>query len=301
MRSYKKILMIINPNAGVRKKESPLSQIILVFSDYGYETTVCFTKKAGDGTNLVHEHIDEDFDMIVCMGGDGTLNETLTGAMEIHWDKPIGYIPAGSTNDFASSLGIPMDPVAAAKQIMEGTLHKIDLGSFNGRTFVYTACCGIFTKTSYETPQAAKNRLGHFAYVLEGMKDLNLVNGGFKPIDMKIDTGDQIYEGSYIFVAFCNTYSLGGVMALDENDVSLSDGVFEMLLIKMPEDIIEFNSIIISLHEQTYDNPHVTMAKVSKATISYSTGENWSLDGERGEALEKNEFRVIHDAVGLVY
>lgn len=297
----KRLLMIINPNAGIRKKESPLSQIILIFSDYGYETTVCFTKQRGDGTRLVVEHKNDGYDMIVCMGGDGTLNETLTGAKNIAWTGDMGYIPAGSTNDFASSLGIPSDPEDAAKRIMEGTMHKLDLGEFNGRTFVYTACCGLFTKSSYETPQAIKNRLGHLAYVLEGMKDIMPTNGGIKPITMEIDTGDAVYKGNYIFAAICNTYSLGGVMTLDENDVSLSDGMFEMLLIQMPTDITHLNGIIKSLYEQTYDNPYVTMAKVNKATIRYMSEEDWSLDGERGEATEINEFRVIHDAVGLIY
>ena len=300
MEKMKKILLIVNPNAGIRKRENALGQILLLFSDYGYLTTICFTKQSGDGTRLVLEHAGEDFDMIVCIGGDGTLNETLSGALQAKWEKALGYIPAGSTNDFASSLGIPSDPVEAARRIMEGTMHKFDMGQFNDRTFVYTACCGIFTKISYATPQAIKNRLGHFAYVLEGMKDINPYKGGVKPVHMEIDTGDQIYEGDYLFAAICNTYSLGGIMSLDESDISLSDGMFEMLLIRVPDDLIGFNGIIRSLREQTYDSEYVTMAKIKDATIYY-VGEDWSLDGERGETREMNTFHVIHDAIGLIY
>lgn len=301
LENEKKLLLIVNPNAGVRKRENALGQILLVFSDYGYVTTVCFTQTRGDATGLVVKYANEGFDMIVCIGGDGTLNETLAGALQVKWEKALGYIPAGSTNDFASSLGIPSDVIEAAKRIMEGKMHKFDMGKFNDRTFVYTACCGIFTKTSYATPQVIKNRLGHFAYVLEGMKDLNPYKGGVKPVAMEIDTGEQVYTGNYLFAAICNTYSLGGVMTLDESDISLSDGMFEMLLIRVPDDLMEFNGIIRCLRDQTYDSPYVTMAKVKNATIKYLSDEDWSLDGERGDTKEINTFTVIHDAVGLVY
>lgn len=297
----KRILFIVNPNAGVHKKENYLQQIISVFASYGYETTVCFTKKAGDATTLVVEHAKEGYDRIACMGGDGTLNETLSGAIAANLDQPIGYIPAGSTNDFASGLGISFDLEEAARQIIEGTPHILDMGVFNGRNFVYTASCGLFTKSSYETPQTLKNRLGHFAYVIEGMKDLVPSSRSFRPITMKIDTGDEVFEGNYIFVAICNTYSLGGIMSLDDNDVSLSDGLFELLLIKLPEDISQLNVIIKCLYEQTYDSPYVVMKKIKKATITYPSSENWSLDGERGERQEVNEFKVLNQAVSLIY
>jgi len=299
MNIYKKLLFIINPNAGMRKKESPLSEIIMIFSDFGYESIVCFTQKSGDGETLVLEHASEEIDLIVCMGGDGTLNETFSGASKLGWDKPIGYIPAGSTNDFAASLGLPNNPVEAARYIMEHEAKYLDLGEFNGRRFVYVACCGIFTKASYETPQEVKNALGHFAYLLEGVKDL----GQIHPITMKIDIGSEVLQDNYIFVAICNTHSLGGVMTLDDSKISLNDGAFELFTIAKPRDLLQLSSIIIALKNQKYEEVTdlVCFRPIEKAEIIFPQFEDWSLDGERGEGREKCRFKVIHNAVRLIY
>lgn len=297
MGKFKRIFMIINPNAGIRKKVNILNDIINVFSDHDYETVVSYTRKSGDATELVKDHVDASIDLIVCMGGDGTLNETLSGAKAIGWNKPIGYIPAGSTNDFASSLGLPSEPEAAAKQIMEGTPKRLDLGIFNGRMFVYTASCGIFARTSYETPQKFKNRMGHLAYILEGMKDITQ----FRPNYMEIDTGEEKFEGEFILTAVCNTFSLGGVMNLDNGEIDLGDGWFEILMIRQPKDIAQLNAIIKALYEQNYDHDLVTLCKVKKAKILCPTAEDWSLDGERGEGFEVNEFEVVSGGLKLIY
>lgn len=289
--------MVINPNAGVRKKGNILNDIVNIFSDHGFETVVSYTRKSGDAATLVEEHADDQIDLIVCMGGDGTLNETLSGARKIGWKKPVGYIPAGSTNDFASSLGLPSDPEEAAKRIMEGKPKRLDLGVFNGRTFVYTASCGLFTRTSYETPQKFKNRLGHLAYILEGMKDLTQ----FTPNYMKIDTGEEVYEGEFILTAVCNTFSLGGVMSLDNGEIDLGDGLFEVLMIRQPKDIAQMNETIKALYEQNFDHDQVNLVKVRKAKIICPEREDWSLDGERGEGLEVNEFEVVSGGMKLIY
>ena len=297
MGAFKRIYMVINPNAGVRKKGNVLNDIVNIFSDHGFETVVSYTRKSGDAATLVEEHVDDQIDLIVCMGGDGTLNETLSGARKIGWKKPVGYIPAGSTNDFASSLGLPSDPEEAAKRIMEGKPKRLDLGVFNGRTFVYTASCGLFTRTSYETPQKFKNRLGHLAYILEGMKDLTQ----FTPNYMKIDTGEEVYEGEFILTAVCNTFSLGGVMSLDNGEIDLGDGLFEILMIRQPKDIAQMNETIKALYEQNFDHDQVNLVKVRKAKIICPEKEDWSLDGERGEGLEVNEFEVVSGGMKLIY
>ncbi len=297
MGTFKRIFMVINPNAGVKKKTNILCDIVNIFADHGYETIVSYTRKSGDAATLVEEHADEQIDMIVCMGGDGTLNETLSGARKIGWKKPVGYIPAGSTNDFASSLGLPSDPEEAAKRIMEGTPRRLDLGIFNGRTFVYTASCGLFTKTSYETPQKFKNRLGHLAYILEGVKDLTQ----FSPIYMKVDADEEIYEGEFILTAVCNTFSLGGVMNLDNGEIDLGDGLFEILMIKQPKDIVQLNETIKALYEQNFDHDQVNLVKVRKAKITCPSKEDWSLDGERGEGQEINKFEVVSGGMKLIY
>ena len=299
MNNYKKLLFIINPNAGIQKKDVPIPQIVNIFEDCGYETLICYTRKSGDGKLIVENHANGNVDMIVCMGGDGTLNETFSGAIAVGWKKPIGYIPAGSTNDFATSLGLPTDLLEAARFIMKRRAKPLDLGLFNDRIFVYTASTGIFTKTSYETPQKAKNILGHFAYLMEGMKDLTNVH----PFHMKIKTDAGVMEDNYIFVAICNTFSLGGVMSLDEAGVDLNDGEFELLTIANPRDLVQFNVIIRALYEQDYDEESslVHLLKIKKADIEYNEADDWSLDGEKGEGRKNNHFEIKHNAVFMIY
>ena len=298
MSTYRKLLFIINPRAGIRKRDSALSDIILTFSDYGYETIVCFTRESGDAVHLVEEHVDDAIDRIVCMGGDGTLNEVIAGCRNISWDKPLGYIPAGSTNDFAASLGLPADPVEAAERVMTGQVHRLDIRRFNGRHFVYTASCGIFTKVSYETPQRFKNLLGHFAYLLEGMKDLTNLHS----LHMRISMEGHVYEDNYLLVAFCNTFSLGGVMSLDSSQVDLGDGFFEVLLIYRPHDLLQLRAIVQALLEQNYDGtPHITFCKTDQATITCSKSPDWALDGEHGIGRDVNKFEVVSGGIRMIY
>ena len=297
MNIYKRLLFIINPSAGIRKKDVPFADMIMDFSDHGYETVVCFTRVKGDGTALVCEHAGDSIDMIVCMGGDGTLNEVVAGARKIGWDKAIGYIPAGSTNDFAASLGIPGDPSKAASQLIEAKERTLDIGLFNKRSFIYTASCGIFASTSYVTPQRAKNLLGHFAYILEGAKDITQ----FHPMAMKIEAEGKQFEGSFIFVALCNTFSLGGVMTLDRDVVDLSDGYFELLMIREPKDLIQLNLIRKALMEQEYDTELVKIIKVKKARVSCEDAPDWSLDGEYAQGKEVCEFEVLPSELRMKY
>lgn len=297
MSDFKRLLFIVNPHAGVMKKEGILTDILSVFQEYEYETIIMLTRKHGDATDYVIEHAGDDIDIIVCMGGDGTLNEVFAGAVKIGWGKPIGYIPAGSTNDFAASLGIPGDHIAAAKRIMEGEGKDLDLGEFNGRTFVYTASNGLFSKTSYETPQKVKNRLGHLAYILEGVKDITQ----FKPVYMEIETENDVIQDEFILVSICNTFSLGGIMSFEDSNIELDDGVFELLTITRPRDLLQLNSIIVALYEQNYDNQFVNFIKARKLRINVPEALDWSLDGEKQEGAAVCEFRVLPSAVKLIY
>ncbi len=297
MASYKKLLFIVNPHAGVKKKDSALSDIILTFSDHYYETIVCFTREPGDAARLVKEHVDDDIDKVVCMGGDGTLSEVIAGLRMYKWDKPLGYIPAGSTNDFAASLKLPSDPAEAAECIMKGKPHRLDIGTFNGRQFVYTASCGLFTRASYDTPQSIKNVLGHAAYILEGMRELTQIRSWH----MRVMVEGHVYEDNYIFVSVCNTFSLGGVMSLDNANVSLSDGVFELLLISMPRDLIQLGEIAQSLREQRFDSHLVQFVKVDQVSFFCSDKPDWSLDGEKAVGLETNKICVVPGGVQMFY
>lgn len=290
-----RLLFIINPRAGQKKKEDFLVDVINEFNDNGYEVNIRFTRAQGDGTRLVCDY-GIGSDMIVCMGGDGTLNEVIEGILETGLKIPLGYIPAGSTNDFANSLNLPSDPLEAAKAMMEKKPKKIDIGKFNGRYFVYTASAGIFTKASYSASQTVKNTFGHFAYVMEGIKDLTQV----KRLNLKIELPEETIEGEYIFAAICNSTSIGGIMTLDQDRVDFSDGLFEMLLVKFPKDLIELGIIVTNLTNQKYDE-RVQLIPISKAKITDSSDIDWSLDGEKEEGKKKIKFKVMHNAIRFIY
>ena len=223
----KNILLLVNPNAGTKKANKYLTDILVLFKENGYDTRVCITM----GKNQVMPYV-KDFgfecDMIVCIGGDGTFNETVEAVIETGCDKPIGYIPAGSTNDFANGLNLSKRIMDAARDIMDGTPVAIDIGKFNNRYFSYIASCGIFTKVSYNTPQSVKNTYGHLAYVVQGMKDL----ANIKSVHLKIEADGKVFEDDYIFAAICNSTSVGGILTIKPDVVDLTDGMMVILLIK---------------------------------------------------------------------
>ena len=292
----KKILLIMNPNSGTKRANKYLTDILLVFSSYGYSADVNLTMGRGDGFNIAKEksHL---YDLVVCIGGDGTFNEVVGGLVESGSDVPIGYIPAGSTNDFGSGLKLSKRILQAAEDVMTGDIRKIDIGKFDDRYFSYTASFGVFTKVSYTTSQSIKNALGHLAYLLEGIKELSSIRSEH----IKVRVNGEIIEGDYIFGAICNSTSLGGILMLSEDVVDLSDGMFEILLIKMPKNIIELNSIILALNTKEYSSTNmIHFFSASKAQIESDKTVSWTLDGEYMEGKSIINMENIHDAISIV-
>ena len=291
----KKLLFIINPKAGLKKNKHFIDEAVEIFENAGYKVGIKFTKKRLDGTNIAKEY-SKKADLVVCMGGDGTLNEVIQGIIESESGTPLGYIPAGSTNDFATSLGLKTSPKEAAEYIVNRTAKPLDMGMFNGRYFVYTASAGIFTKTSYSTPQQMKNRLGHFAYILHGARELFHI----RSLKLQIELEDKTYEGKYIFVAINNATKVGGIMKLDENLVEFNDGVFELMLVEFPKNIAEFCHLVVKILTQKFTGK-ITLEQIKKARITDSTDIDWSLDGEKENGHAIIDFKVIHDAVNFIY
>ena len=203
----KKLLFIVNPRAGRTKSFAPLFDAVACFSKAGYLVKVFLTEGRGDATRAAAE-LGGAYDLVVCAGGDGTFNEMVSGLMQLPECPEVGYLPNGSTNDFAASLHIPATPLKAAESIVNGHPFYLDVGRHNDRYFAYVASFGAFTRSSYSVPQATKNALGHFAYILEGMKDLD----SLRPYRCRVETGEEIFEGEFIFGAVCNSTSLGGII-----------------------------------------------------------------------------------------
>lgn len=273
----KKMLFVYNPKAGKAQIKNKLADILDIFTVGGYEITICPTQKRGDATELVANR-DASYDLVVCSGGDGTLDEAVTGMMRSTWRTPIGYIPAGSTNDFGGSLSLPKNMLRAARVIVSGNNYACDIGSFNGDYFVYIAAFGLFTDVSYETAQDVKNVLGHMAYLLEGMKRLSAI----RSYPMKVTYDDKVIEDDFIFGMVTNSQSVGGFKRITGKNVKLDDGVFEVTLIKRPKNPIELNNIMVSLLNRDIDSDAMYCFRAEKVLFESKEEVAWTRDGEYG-------------------
>lgn len=273
----KRLLFIYNPKAGKGQIRNHLLDIIDVFVKAGYEVTARPTQYAGEAVEIAADAA-EKYDLVVCSGGDGTLDEVVTGIMKSAPGVPVGYVPAGSTNDFANSLRLPKSMKKAAEIAVNGELYACDVGSFNDNSFVYIAAFGLFTDVSYETSQEVKNVLGHMAYILEGMKKLAAV----KSYHMKITTQDTVIEDDFLYGMVTNSTSVGGFKGITGKFVDLSDGVFEVTLVKRPKNLEELNQILGALTLRDIDAAQMYCFKTSY--IKFETDEElaWTLDGEFG-------------------
>lgn len=273
----KSMLFVYNPRAGKAQIRSNLLDIIDIFVKAGYEVTAYPTQAPGDAVKAVRERR-KGFDIVVCSGGDGTLDEVVTGMMQCEEKLPIGYVPAGSTNDFANSLGIPRNMKKAADVVVNGANFGCDIGAFNDDTFIYVAAFGLFTDVSYETKQDIKNVIGHAAYLMEGVKRLSSI----KSYKMKISYDDVCLENEYIFGMITNSNSVAGFKGITGKAVELNDGLFEVTLIRKPTIAVEMNNIISALTDKKVNSDFVQSFKTSRITIESEQDVSWTLDGEYG-------------------
>ncbi len=292
----KKLLIIMNPCSGKKKANAHLAEIISVFNRADYDVSVHMTAARNDATAIAAARAQE-FDLLVCIGGDGTFNEVISGLYSVGSNIPIGYIPAGSTNDFANSLHLSKDHVQAARDIAEGSPRALDIGRFNGRYFSYIASFGAFTRTSYATPQSLKNILGHTAYLLSGVKELASIRS--RRVKFTLDDG-RVFEDDYIFGAISNSTSVAGVLTLDPNLVDMNDGLFELMLVRKPRNPLELSDCVLALTTQDYDTPMLTMAAAAHVEIEAPADMDWTLDGEHEQGAEHCEVTNLHSAVNII-
>ena len=291
----RKLLLIINPVAGRNQAQTDLFKMVRVFAEHDCEVTVYPTRGPQDCTRKVLADAGR-FDLVVCCGGDGTLNEMVSGMMQREDPVPMGYIPLGSTNDFAASLHLPSHVEEAALRCVEGTAFHMDVGSLNDRYFNYIAAFGAFTEASYATPQQIKNALGHLAYILEGIKSL----GRLQPIHVRITADGETFEEDYLFGAVTNTVSLGGVLRLDPSRVLLDDGMYELLLVKNPQNPAEAQAMLSALMLQNYDGPLVRMLRASDILFESNHEISWTIDGEFGGSFSTTHILNNKNAVTLM-
>lgn len=292
--NHKNLLFILNPNAGKGEIRSKMIRILQLFSAAGYDSLVSPTLHAGEIPEIIQRRAN-GVDLVVCCGGDGTLNETVTGLMQLDPRPPLGYLPAGTVNDFASSLGIPKDLEAAAQAVLSGSPVDVDIGRFGEQYFTYVAAFGAFTEVSYQTPQQSKNMFGRTAYVLEGLKCLTSLKS--YPVSIEFDNGTC--QGDYLFGMVSNASSVGGLKLLDDR-ISMNDGMFEVLLIQKPDSLIEMQQVINAVLLHDYSSPLITVFRTSNLTVSCENETPWTLDGEFGGAPQKIEIENLHLALRVI-
>ncbi|MCB6491735.1 MAG: diacylglycerol/lipid kinase family protein [Coprococcus sp.] len=293
-----RVLLMVNPMAGRQKIRNELLYVVDTLTKAGYETII-YTTQGKDATRDLLAEKDSQFDRVICCGGDGTFNEILSATM--HWNKrPIlGYIPAGTTNDFAAGLKLPSDIREAAMNIVRGTPHTVDAGLFNTSYFSYVASFGAFTETSYSTPQNFKNALGHLAYIFEGIKEIP----AFTSYTVCVEADGQIYKDSYIFGAVSNARSVGGILKISDSLVDLNDGVFEVMMIKMPKTLMDLSAIVTSLtslNPLKYDPSMFLFLQTKELKITFEQEMVWSLDGERVSGGKEARIACIKDAFKIL-
>lgn len=289
-----KLLFIVNPHAGKGLIRTHLLDIVDIMVKAGFEVTVYITQKRGDATRKVLEE-GAGFARIICSGGDGTLDEVMTGIMELRQDIPIGYIPAGSTNDFANSLGIAKDMLKSARAAVGDHLFPCDIGSFNKDTFVYVAAFGMFTEVSYKTSQQLKNIFGHLAYIMEGVKQLH----DFSSYNMQVEHNGEVFQDEFIYGMVTNSVSVGGFKGMTGSNVKLDDGVFEVTLIRKPRNPIELNEILACLTNMIDDTDLIYSFKTEEVRITAKNPVAWTLDGEFGGEHQEVIIRNLKQKVKI--
>ncbi len=293
--NYKNLLFILNPNAGKGEIRSKAVRILQLFSSAGYDVLVSPTSRAGEIPEIIQRRAN-GVDLVVCCGGDGTLNETVTGLMKLDPRPPLGYLPAGTVNDFASSLGISKDLEGAAQAVLSGSPVDVDIGRFGEQYFTYVAAFGAFTEVSYQTPQQSKNVFGRTAYVLEGLKRLT----SLKSYQASIEYDSGTCQGDYLFGMISNSSSVGGLKLLDDAQISMNDGMFEVILIQKPDSLTEMQQVINAVLLHDYSSTLITAFRTSNLTVSCENETPWTLDGEFGGAPEKVEIENLHLALRVI-
>ena len=285
----KKMLFVMNPYAGQRRANRYLADILSIFNRAGYRVESYMTGARGEATDIVRQYAPE-MDLVACCGGDGTFNETVNGLLHSEVNIPVGYIPAGSTNDFAASLGLPTNILQAAETVVTGEPSDLDVGKFGDRYFSYVASFGAFTRTSYATPQSVKNALGHAAYILGGISELSQL----RTEHVKLQLDDKMVEDDFLFGAVSNSTSVGGVLSLDPKQVDLRDGKFEVLLLRAPRELGELSECIRAVQTAEYNCKMLTFTPASRITIWANAGMPWTLDGEMEPGHEEVTIENIH-------
>ena len=290
----KNVLIIYNPKAGKNGASHMLPHVVEQLRTMGCRC-VAWPTLPGYGSEEILADEKGKFEYVVCCGGDGTLNHTINGLMSLDEKPQLIYLPTGSTNDFAQSLGLSKDIATACSKIDTQPFYY-DIGKFNSSYFNYVAAFGAFTQVSYTTPQDLKNQLGHAAYIIEGLRHLPIGQYHTRTVISE----DRVFHGDFIYGSVSNSTSIGGMSVPIKNEVSMNDGLFEVFLIKAPKSVADVQSIIASMLTQNFDNRYISYFKTRNLRFEFETPTPWTLDGEFGGDVSQAEISVVNKAIGIL-
>ena len=295
-RSNNSLLLVLNPVAGKGKGKELLFRTVEALTKHGFRVTVLPTVSGEQTEKTVCEECHK-YGTVVAIGGDGTLNNVVNGIMKSGENVPLGYIPLGSTNDFARSLGLPSKLDEAIDAIALREPRPIDVGLFGDRYFVYIACTGMFVDASYKTSQKMKNRFGHSAYIFKGASTLKNTHN----ITFTIECDGEALAGVYILAAVSSTLSVGGVFKYPKKDVIFDDGYFEFTAIKALKGVSDTASLVNSLMHGNLDSRVFIKRKAKRVRLVSDTECGWSLDGENGGEVKEVDIEIKEKALRLIY
>jgi len=291
----KKTLLIFNPYSGKGEFKRSLYEVIDVFTRAGHAVTVYPTAASGNASAYIQAH-GKSYELIVCSGGDGMINEAVNALMRVKNPPRFAYIPSGTINDFAATLGMPRDAVRAASAIIGGAHRKIDAGAFGDKYFAYVAAFGWFTNIPYSTDQGAKNILGRAAYILEGIMQL----ANIPTIECAIDIGGETFEGKFALGIIANGTSIAGFKSVTEKGAAIDDGLFEVVLVRSPENLSEHQEIVGALLDQGASTPLVIQRTAKTVAFKSVQSCEWTLDGEFGGEHKDVVIANMHKALSIV-
>ena len=294
----KSLMLIVNPMAGRGAYKNNFGEAMQLLSNSGYAVTLYFTEQRGDANRFAKLYAAR-YDVVACIGGDGTLSEVLSGLMQLDNPPPVGYFPMGTANDVATTLGLPKnDVLSAVYKLLHGTPHPFDVGAFGDSDyFAYVAAFGAFTEVSYATPQDQKKVLGHLAYVLQGMQQLPYIS----PIYTRVEYDDGVFEGKVLYGSVTNSTSVAGIVRLPEEMVSLGDGVSELVLVQDPGTVASFAELVSSVLSERFDSDKLLIVHTKKAVFHFDSPVAWTRDGESGGEYKDITIRNINRPVKLIF
>lgn len=292
----KKLLLILNPVAGQKRVNRSLTDILAIFCKNGYECTTQITSIDISARKIVKKY-GKDKDLIVCIGGDGTFNEVISECVTSRLTTQIGYIPTGTTNDFANNFNLQFNPIKATKSIINGKVQNIDIGCIDNKFFTYVASFGAFTKASYSTSKELKNMFGFLAYVLSGVKEIKDICA----YNITVDSDDRHIEGEYVFGGVCNSKRIGGVFKLPEDEIDMNDGLLEVFLVKKPQDPVEFMELLHDLNTSNYKSKMIDFFPATNVSFTFDKRMHWTIDGEHYKGKKQANIKVIKSAFKIRY